>query len=389
MRCLAQPLKQRRDILLVDDEENLTQILALLLETRGYHVKVAATGQEALSIVSPEIDLIILDLILPDVNGFEVCRQLKKRKDCTHIPIIMLSAHAMQEDRVEGLYLGADDFISKPCEQEELVARMEAVMRRRYVRRQSLLTIDDEIICELRRILDEAALIPHFQPIYQLKPFRLFGLEVLTRPQSYSLADPEVFFKTALKFGLYGEMESLSWSLALEKLSQRTFAEKIFLNCNPYLIESQQFFHVREIFENNQIDPRQVALEMTERSSIINFKLFLRHLKTYRDFGIDVVIDDLGGGYASLESIVELHPEIVKIDRHIVKNLCEDGYKRSVVKFIVAFCREQGIMTIAEGVESRCELKAIQELGVDAAQGYYLYRPTAHLDMERFQALRH
>ncbi|MDO8581037.1 MAG: response regulator transcription factor [Candidatus Omnitrophota bacterium] len=119
-----------KHILLVDDDLSIVNMLRLLLETRGYQVDVATSGQEALLRITPQTDLILLDIVLPDQEGFDVCRQLRQNQKTSHIPIIMLSARMLSQDVIEGLYLGADDYLTKPVEYEELIARMEAVMRR-------------------------------------------------------------------------------------------------------------------------------------------------------------------------------------------------------------------------------------------------------------------
>src|SRR5437016_620562 len=137
-------MTNKKRVLLVDDERNLTQMLSMLLETRGYDVQIACSGYEALQKASPTFDLIILDLV------------------------------------------------------------------------------------------------PHFQPIYLFQPFKLLGIELLARPVSDGfLASPEKFFKEALKYGMYSDMEILSWSLALPMVARGLKKDqKIFLNCNPYFIES-------------------------------------------------------------------------------------------------------------------------------------------------------
>lgn len=376
----------KKHVLLVDDEKNLTQMLSMLLETRGYNVQIAYSGQEALQKVSADLDLIILDLVLHDVNGFEVCRQLKEDKSTSHIPIIMLSAHALYADKVEGLYLGADDFLSKPCEYEELFARMEAVMRRgpRWKDWGATQRDQDSVIFELRNILDQKLITPHFQPIYLFDPLKLLGVELLARPISDgALANPERFFKEAMKYGMYSDMEIMSWSLALPILAKTLKNQKIFLNCNPYFIESMDFVLVRSLFEENNIPARNVILEITERSAISNYKLFYKQLQRYREYGFGFAVDDVGGGYASLESVVQTKPEVIKIDRHIISNLKNDLFKRSIVKFVVSFCQENNILSIAEGIQSKEDYDVVQDLGVDGGQGYYLCRPTAKISLDK------
>ena len=115
-------------ILVVDDERNIVQLARLYLRNEGYQVETAANGREALDKVrqtSPS--LILLDLMMPVMDGWEVCKQLRKTSD---IPIIMLTARDDDVDKVVGLELGADDYVTKPFNPRELVARVKAVLRR-------------------------------------------------------------------------------------------------------------------------------------------------------------------------------------------------------------------------------------------------------------------
>ena len=135
------------------------------------------------------------------------------------------------------------------------------------------------------------------------------------------------------------------------------------------------FFKVQSLFEKHNVTPQDVVLEITERSAITDFHGFYERLRSYREYGFSLAVDDVGGGYASLESIVQVKPSIVKIDNHLVADVHQDPIKRSIIKFMTTFCKENNMLTIAEGVEKREELDAIMELGVDAAQGYLLCRP--------------
>ena len=120
-------------ILLVDDEHAVQKLLAFPLRKDGYDVVPAATGQEALErFRDGEFDLVVLDVMLPQVDGFEVCRALRAR---SAVPIIMLTAKAEEFDKVLGLELGADDYITKPFSMREFRSRVKAVLRRADLRR--------------------------------------------------------------------------------------------------------------------------------------------------------------------------------------------------------------------------------------------------------------
>ena len=116
-------------ILVVDDEESITQLLSTALRYEGFEVQTAATGREALiEVESFRPDLVLLDVMLPDLDGFEVQRRLPV--GATRLPVVFLTARRDTEDRVRGLTVGADDYVTKPFSLEELIARVRAVLRR-------------------------------------------------------------------------------------------------------------------------------------------------------------------------------------------------------------------------------------------------------------------
>jgi len=120
-----------RKILVVDDEAVLTETIAYNLEQEGYQVITAADGSSALNAVHNEHpDLIVLDIMLPGIDGLEVCRQLRREDDTATVPIIMLTAKSDEIDKVVGLEVGADDYVTKPFGRRELLARVRSLLRR-------------------------------------------------------------------------------------------------------------------------------------------------------------------------------------------------------------------------------------------------------------------
>ncbi len=118
-------------VLVVEDEEALAQLLKYNLEKEGYRVSVAMDGEEALVVADESNpDLVVLDWMLPKAPGIEVCRRLRARQESRNTPIVMLTARGEESDRVRGLDMGADDYITKPFAMGELLARLRAVMRR-------------------------------------------------------------------------------------------------------------------------------------------------------------------------------------------------------------------------------------------------------------------
>jgi two-component system alkaline phosphatase synthesis response regulator PhoP len=117
-------------ILLVEDEENLRSTIVLNLELEGYDVQSAVNGKEALQMFrSNRFDIVVLDIMLPEINGLDVCREI--RKESRNVFILFLSARSMGSERIEGLKAGADDYLSKPFNLEELLLRIEILLKRR------------------------------------------------------------------------------------------------------------------------------------------------------------------------------------------------------------------------------------------------------------------
>ncbi|MGO1653104.1 response regulator [Senegalia sp. (in: firmicutes)] len=120
-----------KKILVVDDEENIVELIKYNLKNNGYDIITAFDGEEAyIKAIKENPDLILLDIMLPMLDGIEVCKKLKKNKQTENIPIIMLTAKTEETDKVLGLEIGADDYITKPFNIRELIARVKAVLRR-------------------------------------------------------------------------------------------------------------------------------------------------------------------------------------------------------------------------------------------------------------------
>lgn len=140
-----------KNILIVEDEPNIFDFLTGELEYEGYSVCVKEDGREGLEeALRKDYDLVILDVMLPSMNGFEICRRLKREKQS---PVIMLSAKDTVMDKVNGLQIGADDYISKPFAIEELLARIEVVFRRQDSFNNMIVRFKDIIIDKSSRIV--------------------------------------------------------------------------------------------------------------------------------------------------------------------------------------------------------------------------------------------
>lgn len=361
----------KKRILLVDDEVDFAETLRMRLGMRGYEVSVVHTGEEALKKAKEKPNLILLDVMMPVMDGYEVCRRLRKDSETKLIPIIMLTAKEMSKDKVEGLHVGADDYISKSFDAEELFARIEALLRRDNFFEE--MESDKAILIEeVKRIIQKELVEMVFQPIIYLNTRQLIGYEVLTRPSQESpLKNPEKLFQCALRYGMLFDLERVCRKKALAKMGGLVEKKLFFFNNNPYLIESEKFKQILALYTK----PEQIVLEVTERAEIKDFPRFCQTVTSLKKKGFKIAIDDVGSGYSSLDAVAEMEPDFVKIDISLVRDINLKPKKQNLVKAIMLLCPQGQTVSIAEGIETEDELNTLVDLGVEAGQGYFLGRP--------------
>lgn len=133
----------KKNILVVDDEQHIVELIKFNLENNGYNVFESNNGEDALKKVKEDdIDLVLLDLMLPEIDGLEVCQKIKRDRDINEVSIIMVTAKGDETDKIIGLEIGADDYITKPFSIRELLARVKAVLRRSEEKRKEVVEVD-------------------------------------------------------------------------------------------------------------------------------------------------------------------------------------------------------------------------------------------------------
>jgi EAL domain-containing protein (putative c-di-GMP-specific phosphodiesterase class I) len=184
-------------------------------------------------------------------------------------------------------------------------------------------------------------------------------------------------FKAAEANDALWSLERLCRRKALEDLPALAPHQLLFLNVEPDSIHDPhlggpQFL---EGLTEAGLSPRQVVLELTEHSAVRDFVAFRRTLEQFRRLGFRLAMDDVGSGYAGLQSIAEIAPDFIKADMHLVRGLHVSSIKRELIDTIRRFSDSTGITFVAEGVESREELNALISVGVRCAQGFLFARP--------------
>lgn len=155
-------------ILVVDDERNILELIRYNLEKEGYGVLLASDGSSAVEIARNEKpDLILLDVMLPDLDGLATCRLLRQNQATRKIPIIMISARGEELDKVLGLEMGADDYVTKPFSTRELLARIKARLRRQKEESDAAVKKDDGVIVHGRLLIDQGKFLVSMDGVRQ------------------------------------------------------------------------------------------------------------------------------------------------------------------------------------------------------------------------------
>ncbi|MBE3590031.1 MAG: EAL domain-containing protein [Firmicutes bacterium] len=231
----------------------------------------------------------------------------------------------------------------------------------------------------LEEILSSDGIRTLLQPVVQVDDGTVYGYEALSRgPAGSPLERAEALWRAAEAEGRVGELDYACRRAAL-RAKQRWFPESgtLFVNVDPLVVRSPSFRLgvTQQWLHEMGIDPGQVVLEITERRMIDDYEAFRQALRIYRDQGYRVAVDDVGAGYSSLRTVAEIEPHFLKIDLSLVRGLDRDRARRAVVRALVGLAHALGALAVAEGVERVEELSAVQELGVDLAQGFLLARP--------------
>ncbi len=231
---------------------------------------------------------------------------------------------------------------------------------------------------QLSDIIDNENISVLAQPIMNLRSGDIFGWEILTRgPRHTPFYFPAELFEFAHQSDLLYKMESLVLRKAFQEISEREINEQVFINvtsislCHPMFLE--EILGCLAQFPG--IEPSQIVLEITERHKIGDFRQMTSIMGKCRQHGFRFAVDDAGAGYASLHSISELIPDMIKIDKALIKNIDQASAKQSLLKALLLFAENINCRVIAEGVEREEEAEILFQHEVEMGQGYYFAPP--------------
>ena len=381
-------------VLVVDDNETNVLLLERILNGVGVAgVHCVTDPREALArCLQVDPDLVLLDLHMPHVDGFAVLSELQAAlPDDAYLPVIVLTADATTSTRERALAAGARDFLTKPFDQVEVIQRARNLLETRALyqaiqrenrsleaeihRRNELQRVQE---AERRSMRDRVTAVLGaggpgmvFQPVADLSTGEVVGVEALARFDSTPSRPPNEWFADAAAVGLGAELELAAIRAAVAKLPELPAEAFLSINASPATAMQPELL---ELLGAAGTGPR-IVMELTEHSQVADWGDLVRALDELRTFGVRTAIDDAGSGYAGLEQIVSLRPDIIKLDLHLTQGIDEDPVRRALAASLLAFSHETGATIIAEGIETEGELDTLRELGVPWGQGYLLARP--------------
>lgn len=369
-------------VLVVDDDTETARAIMRSLSAMGNHVEIQASGPEALRALSQRsFDVVLSDISMPEMDGYQLLHALRAvNRD---IPVVLLTGDPSVSGAARALEVGAFRYVTKPVSIEELtriVEKAARMYRLALVEQQAheLLSqhprggrADREALNRnLDRCLD--GLWMAFQPIIDAPSKRIFGFEALLRSKEPSLPHPAAVLDAAERLGRLQEVGRTVRERTAKAIATATNSPAFFVNLHVHDLLDDTL-----LSEESALAPfaHHVVLEVTERASLEEVPDVRQRVGALRELGFRIAVDDLGAGYAGLNSFALLEPEFVKLDMTLVRDLHLSKTKSTVVRSMINLAKDMGTLVVGEGIECREERDALVDLGCDLLQGFFLAKP--------------
>jgi len=366
-------------VLVADDEEDLRELYAQVLLDVGYEVDMAPDAQTALAQIGRSaFDLVVSDIVMPGLDGISFLKAIHDRDP--DLPVILVTGQPTLESAIRAMEYGAVQYLVKPVALDQLVKAVERGLGLRKIAKvrreasnylgQAGRAVDDGSGLQQSLTSALASIWMAYQPIVRATDGQVYGYEALLRSNEPSLPHPGAVFDAAEKLGRVSEVgravrRSVAASLDLLKCP-------VFVNIHPLDLADEVLLSLDDPLASRASD---VVLEITERASLEGIPDFRTRILNLRDVGYRIAVDDLGAGYAGLNSFAALEPDVVKLDKSLIRNADKEPVKRKLIGSMATLCRDLGMQVVAEGIETQAERNAVVELGCEFLQGYLIGRP--------------
>jgi len=358
-----------KHLLIVEDEEPVSDPLSRFLEQKGYVVRTARTLKEALSFCkNGQPQIVLADLYLPDGSALEL---LPKVHEMSRESVFILMTEMGDVNMVlEALRLGADDYLFKPFTNLESVASViDKQIKKHPLGGKTLTDADLEQLEKIQQMIQTSDFYMAFQPIFRLDDRSVFGYEALLRPGSSApLTSPGLLMDLAEQVGLARELDLACIDKALATTPAN--APRLFVNIEiETVVDPDSLLKVVTFSERSK---QPLVLEITERRTVTNLNILAGPCEVLRKRKISLAVDDVGSGYASIERVLSIRPQFLKIAMSITRSVDADVIRKVMAESILYMSERIGAAVIAEGIETERELEILKTVGVKLGQGYFL-----------------
>ena len=381
----------RLRVVVAEDDPEVRSALAELIESEPTFelVGAAADATEAIALAAAEQpDVVLVDVRMPGGGGVAAARGISRRSP--NSKVIALSGQGDRATVLQMLEAGVVGYLLKGGSVDEIV---EAIKRAPEGHGSLSIEVTGDVIQELvgqlsartrkrekqkvserrirRALEDESALAMVFQPIVGLRDSETVGAEALARFAGPPQRAPNLWFAEAAIVGLRVELELVAVKKAVEALSQLPPDIYLTVNVSPVTLAKTGFLKLL-----SKADGTRLVAEITEHAPIQDYERLGDAVRKLRALGMRLAIDDAGAGYSSLRHILELSPDLIKLDLSLIRDIHRDRSKQALAAGLISFADKSGASIVAEGIECSAEAKALVELGVGHGQGYFLGRPS-------------
>lgn len=378
-----------RVVIAEDDEFVLDALKAIIGSDKTFEVIATAADAESAiaAIIHNAPDLALLDVRMPGGGGERVAAAISETRP--GVRIVAISAHDDEETIRAMIAAGAHGYITKDSEPERMLDTLkrcangesiytpsssELVMRE-YARSSQRLAEERRDLHareeRIHKVCEPGQMKSVFQPIVDLQNGDVVMYEALTRFNPIHGMNPQQWFEEAEDIGMTAEIESAALSHTAAALEASGLDEIVVsVNVSPSTLLNPQ---LAERFLD--FAPDRMVIEITEHARINDYDQVKAVAEKLHQRGTRLAIDDAGAGFASLRHIIDLMPDLIKLDISLVRSIDTDTRRHALAAGLSTFAQEIGAQIVAEGIETREEMEALCELGVDYGQGYFLARP--------------
>lgn len=377
-------------VLLIDDDATLLRAYQRILSGRGFVVEATSDAREALKwLWGRAFDAVVTDVHMPEMTGLEFLVAVRERD--LDVPVVLMTGEPSLETAMRAVEFGAFRYLVKPVDLAYLDTLIRRAVQLRQLARWKRQAIEVDGVADARPG-DRAGLEARFgsaldklwmafQPIVSWRARQVFGYEALLRTTEPTLRNPADLLDAAERLGRLHELGRTIRKAVATAVQSAPPDVEIFVNLHSADLNDEELYASTAPLASFA---ERVVLEITERASLDDVQGVQKRMEQLRQRGYRIAVDDLGAGYAGLNSFTLLDPKIVKLDMTLVREVDTTPRKQRVVEAIARLCGDLGMLVVAEGVEHASERDMLVNLGCDLLQGYLFSRPEAGFPAPRF-----